>query len=297
MKIAVYSNKVELEHLDVYLRLFRFFEQNGVNLILSENLFRLLKEEYQLDIGPFCLFGDNLALCSEIDLMLSIGGDGTFLDAVSHTNRLGIPVAGINCGRLGFLADINSENIEEPLMQILKGEYSLEYRSLLELVEPQGLFNNWPYALNDLTMHKLDNSSMIKIETYVGGDFLANYWADGLIISTPTGSTAYSLSVGGPIVTPNLEGLIITPIASHHLTVRPVVVPDDVEITMNIEGRGNQLLVACDHRSAPLDFSTPIRIRKAPFQIPGLSLNGQSLYATLRNKLMWAADKRNTSGN
>ncbi len=294
MKIAVYSTKVEKQYLEVYQRLFSFLEKHGIDLILSEELFCQLNQECNIEPEYHCLFSKSISLCSEIDLMLSIGGDGTFLDAVSHTLSLGIPVAGINCGRLGFLADINSENLEEAMEQFLRGEYTLEYRSLLQLVEPKGLFDQWSFAMNDLTMHKLDNSSMIKIETFINNDFLANYWADGLIVSTPTGSTAYSLSVGGPIVTPNLEGLIITPIASHHLTVRPVVVPDDVEITLNIEGRGNQFLIACDHRSAPLDFSTLVRIKKAQFKVPVLRLHGQSFYSTLRNKLMWAADKRNT---
>jgi NAD+ kinase len=294
LKIAVYSSSLEKQYLEVYQRLFSFLEKHGIGLVLSEEIFCQLNQECNIEPEYHCLFSKTISLCSGIDLMLSIGGDGTFLDAVSHTLSLGIPVAGINCGRLGFLADINSENLEEALEQFLRGEYTLEYRSLLQLVEPEGLFGHCPFAMNDLTMHKLDNSSMIKIEAFINNDFLANYWADGLIISTPTGSTAYSLSVGGPIVTPNLEGLIITPIASHHLTVRPVVVPDEVEITLNIEGRGNQFLIACDHRSEPLDFSTQVKVRKAKFSVPVLRLNGQSFYSTLRNKLMWAADKRNT---
>lgn len=294
MKIAVYSAHVEKDQIGVYQRLFRFFNLHGIDLVLSDKLYQQLKTEFAIEPSYYCLFGSELLLCSGIDLLLSIGGDGTFLDAVSHTHQLGIPVAGINCGRLGFLADINSESLEEALTQFLEGAYTLEWRSLLELVEPSGLFSHCPYAMNDLTMHKLDNSSMIKIETLIDGEFLANYWADGLIISTPTGSTAYSLSVGGPIVTPDLEGLIITPIASHHLTVRPVVVPDDVEITLSIEGRGHQFLIACDHRSVPLDFSTRVKIRKAEFKVPVVRLHGQSFYSTLRNKLMWAADKRNS---
>jgi NAD+ kinase len=293
VKIAVYSTNVEPDHIELYNRLFGFLKNNNIELVLSEILYNQLKIQFDLQPNYTCLFGSELELCNHIDLMLSIGGDGTFLDAVSHVYKNGTPVAGINCGRLGFLADITSENLEEALGQFVDGKYTLEYRSMLELIEPEGLFEGFNIAMNDLTVHKLDNSSMIKIETYIDGEFLANYWADGLIISTPTGSTAYSLSVGGPIVTPNLAGLIVTPIASHHLTVRPVVVPDHVEIELRIEGRGHQFLVACDHRSAPLDFSSVIKLRKAAYQIPIVRLTGHSFYNTLRNKLMWAADRRN----
>ena len=191
------------------------------------------------------------------------------------------------------MADITTDDIEIALAQYLLGDYELEYRSLLQLVDPANLFGDFNYAVNELTVHKLDNSSMIEIETRINGEFLAKYWADGLIIATPTGSTAYSLSAGGPIVTPDLEGLLITPIASHHLTVRPVVVPDDVEIELGIEGRGSQFLVSVDHRSSPLDFSTLIKVKKAQQVIPVVKLKGHTFYSTLRNKMMWGVDKRN----
>jgi NAD+ kinase len=194
---------------------------------------------------------------------------------------------------LGFLADITFENIEESLYQLINGDFQLEQRSMLHLVDPHNLFGSFNYAINELTVHKLDNSSMIKIQTFINGEFLATYWADGLIIATPTGSTAYSLSVGGPIVTPNLSGLVITPIASHNLTVRPIVVPDDVEIELTVEGRGNQFRVSIDHRSLPLDFSSSIKIKKATVTVPVVKLNGHTFYSTLRNKMMWGADKRN----
>lgn len=293
MKIAVYANEMKEDYLSVYERIFTFFDKNSIELLLADKIHQLLIDEYHFPVQNTSLFGKKQPLPHDVDVILSIGGDGTFLSAVAYALELNIPVAGINCGRLGFLADINSENLEEALGDLLHGNYELEYRSLLQVVEPVRLFKGVNYAINELTVHKLDNSSMIKIETLINGEFLANYWADGLIISTPTGSTAYSLSVGGPIVIPDLAGLIITPIASHNLTVRPVVVPDDVEIELHIEGRGNQFLVSFDHRSEPCDFSTSLKIKKAPVNVAVVKLPGQSFYATLRNKLMWGADRRN----
>jgi NAD+ kinase len=293
VRIALYGTEVKEEYIPVYNRIFKFLHDNNIELVLSSKVKHELTSYGGIDLTDVCCFSGNLDLCSEIDLLLSVGGDGTFLSAVPYSLERKIPIAGVNCGRLGFLADISAENIEEALMQFLKGEYILENRSMLQLIQPSDLFSDFNYAVNELTVHKLDNSSMIKIETLINGEFLANYWADGLIIATPTGSTAYSLSVGGPIVTPNLAGLVITPIASHHLTVRPVIVPDDVEIELRIEGRGNQFLVSIDHRSAPLDFSTHIIIRKASYTVPIVKLKGHTFYSTLRNKLMWGADKRN----
>ena len=293
MKIALYGTEVKKEYVPVYNKIFQFLQNNNIDLVLSSKVKEELIYRFGLKINDICSFNENLNSCSGIDLLLSVGGDGTFLSAASYSLEKKIPIAGVNCGRLGFLADITAGNIEEALMQFVQGEYILENRSMLQLVQPSSLFSDFNYAVNELTVHKLDNSSMIKIETLINGEFLANYWADGLIIATPTGSTAYSLSVGGPIVTPDLAGLLITPIASHHLTVRPVIVPDDVEIELRIEGRGNQFLVSIDHRSSPLDFSTHIKIRKASFTVPIVKLKGHSFYATLRNKLMWGADKRN----
>lgn len=292
MRIAIYGTEAKEEYIPVYTRIFQFFKENNIELVLSAKVKKELINR-GMDINSICSFDENLNNCPKIDLLLSVGGDGTFLNAVSYSLEKKIPIAGVNCGRLGFLADITQEDIEKALMQFIQGEYVLEEHSMLQLIQPSFLFSDFNYAVNELTVHKLDNSSMIKIETLINGEFLANYWADGLIIATPTGSTAYSLSVGGPIVTPNLAGLLITPIASHLLTVRPVIVPDDVEIELRIEGRGNQFLVSIDHRSYPLDFSTHIKIRKAPITVPIVKLNGHSFYSTMRNKLMWGADKRN----
>lgn len=293
MRIAVYGTEVREDFIPIYQRIFSFFDAHSIELVLLKKIKIALNSDYDISTPEVAVFESSIAQNMSLDFILSIGGDGTFLNAIPYALAAGVPIAGINCGRLGFLADISSENLEESLSQLLTGDFKIEERSLIEVTQPEGMFEGYKYAANELTVQKLDNSSMIKIDTFINNEFLASYWADGLIIGTPTGSTAYSLSVGGPIVTPDLAGLIITPIAPHNLTVRPVVVPDHVEIELRIEGRGNQFLVSIDHRSEPVDFLTCLKIQKAKVTIPVVKLNGLSFYTTLRNKLMWGADKRN----
>lgn len=291
MKIAIYGNKLKDSHLPIYQRILSFFAQNNTELIFSKSVKISLDKKFGNAIKNYKSFDKQID--SDVDLLISIGGDGTFLSTVAYSLSNNIPIAGINCGRLGFLAAISNQNLEQALQQLINGEYKIENRSLLEITSPIGLFSGNNYALNELTVHKLDNSSMIQIETYINNEFLANYWADGLIIGTPTGSTAYSLSVGGPIIMPDLAGLIITPIAPHNLTVRPIVVPDDAHILLKISGRGSKYMASFDHRSTPLDFTKTIEVRKAPVSVPVVKLDGQSFYSTLRNKLMWGIDTRN----
>jgi len=232
-------------------------------------------------------------LPEDADVMLSIGGDGTFLEAVSYVRDKEIPVAGINSGRLGFLADIAQEEISKALDSILNGSYQVEERTLLELKSEQDLFGDFNFALNEITVHKRDDSSMIKLHAYLNDQFLNTYWADGLIISTPTGSTAYSLSVGGPIVSPGVRDFILAPIAPHNLTVRPLVVPDDMELKLRMEGRSGKILVSLDSRSVVVEAGVELRITRAPFKVITIRLNDHSFYNTLRSKLMWGLDRRN----
>jgi len=291
MKIAIFGNKLKDSHLPIYQRILSFFGQNNTELIFSKSVKGSLDKKFGNAIKYYKSFDKQID--PDVDLLISIGGDGTFLSTVAYSLANNTPIAGINCGRLGFLAAISNDNLEQALQQLLNSEYKIENRSLLEVTSPIGLFNGNNYALNELTVHKLDNSSMIQIETYINNEFLANYWADGLIIGTPTGSTAYSLSVGGPIIMPDLSGLIITPIAPHNLTVRPIVVPDDAHIMLKVSGRGTKYMASFDHRSTPLEFSKIIEVRKAPVSVPVVKLDGQSFYSTLRNKLMWGIDTRN----
>ena len=293
MKIAIHSSELTCDLYPLLRRLFAFFDKNQIVPVVNSKFFADFNSELNLEKTEVQVYQSHSPLPDGIDLMLSIGGDGTFLDAASLTYKTGIPLAGINCGRLGFLADIAITDIEEALSQFIEGAYTVEFRSALELIEPKGVFGENRFALNELTVQKRDNSSMITIETSINNQFLANYWADGMIVATPTGSTAYSLSVGGPIMTPQLRGLLLTPIASHLLTVRPIVVPEDVEIQLKIMGRGQQFMVSVDHHSALLDFDTILRIRVCEYKLPVIRLSGHNFYKTLRNKLMWGLDRRN----
>lgn len=225
--------------------------------------------------------------------MFTIGGDGTFLDAVGMVRDKGIPLVGINTGRLGFLATIQKENILNVLDQIAWGNFKVTKRSLISLETKEGLFGDTNFALNEVSIHKKDSSSMITIHTFLDGDYLNSYWADGLIVSSPTGSTAYSLSCGGPIILPGSKNHVITPIAPHNLNVRPVVLPDQTEITMKVEGRGKEFWVALDSRSEAINASVELTIKKAEFYIHILEAHDQNFFNTLRNKMLWGLDKRN----
>ncbi len=227
------------------------------------------------------------------DLVLSVGGDGTFLETVLRIKDFEIPVAGVNTGRMGFLANISEEDLSHSIDMLCDGEYRTIERSLLEVVRPSPLFENGSStALNEVTIQKAD-LSMITIHVYIDGAHLNTYWADGLIISTATGSTAYNLSVGGPILSPEDQSIIISPIAPHNLTIRPIVVSGESILRMVIEGRSTQYLATCDFRSGRLPFSQELHIKTSTYKLKTVMLNGMDFYSTLRNKLMWGADRRN----
>lgn len=227
------------------------------------------------------------------DLFLSVGGDGTFLETVLNVKDMGIPIAGVNTGRMGFLANISSDEIGRSIEMLCKGEYDVIERCLLELTEPSDIFEkNTSFALNEIAIQKAD-LSMITISVFVDDTYLNTYWADGLIVSTATGSTAYNLSVGGPILSPEDESIIISPIAPHNLTIRPIVLSGEGRIRMVIEGRSNEYLATCDFRSKKLPFSKEICIIRSHQKIKTVMLNERDFYSTLRNKLMWGADRRN----
>jgi|SRR5664280_1821750 NAD+ kinase len=227
------------------------------------------------------------------NLVLSVGGDGTFLETVLKVKDMGIPIAGVNTGRMGFLANISADEIGNSIDMLCKGEYDVIGRCLLELTKPSDIFEeNSSYALNEIAIQKAD-LSMISISVFVDETHLNTYWADGLIVSTATGSTAYNLSVGGPILSPEDESIIISPIAPHNLTIRPIVLSGEGRIRMVIEGRSNEYLATCDFRSKKLPFSEEIHIVRSPLKIGTVMLKGRDFYSTLRNKLMWGADRRN----
>ncbi len=292
MEIAIFGKRFGQAFNASCIELFHFFEKKGVKINLYKPFNDFLLSEVKMDLGKITTFSHPGEMPS-VDMLFSIGGDGTFLQAVTFVRDKGIPMVGINSGRLGFLADISQKDLICALDEILEGRYRIQELSLLELTHPHGLMGDFGYALNEVAVHKRDSSSMITIHTYLNHEFLNSYWADGLIVSTPTGSTAYSLSVGGPIMHPSSRGIIITPIAPHNLTVRPLVFPDEMELTLKIEGRGGKFLASLDSRSRVVDDSLELKIRKADFTIKVVERENQNFYATLRNKLMWGADKRN----
>lgn len=263
--------------------------------MIYESFHHRLIHEYGFEITADTFQGHN-DIAGHLDYLVSIGGDGTLLDTVTLVRDSGIPIIGINTGRLGFLSSVTAEDTEQAVDALLSRRYWLDQRTLIRLESPAGLFGELNYALNEVAVYRKDPNSMLAIHTYVDDLFLNSYWADGLIIATPTGSTAYSLSCGGPIVLPGSRNLIITPIATHNLTVRPVVIPDDCTIRLRVEGRSSEFFVSLDSRFNTLDSSTEIIIVRENFKINLIRMEEQNFFSTIRGKLKWGLDIRNYSG-
>lgn len=293
MKVAVFGTVVSDEFIPVLQEFFQFLEQNNVQVQLYKPFYKHLVEDFKTSIYYTSFFHSFADFDAQNDFIFSVGGDGTFLQSVLSIRNFDIPVIGVNGGRLGFLADIPDDQVKQALNDIFKRKYKVIPRSMLEVEFSNRDNLEFNYALNEMTVLKTDNSSMINVKAYINDEFLNNYWADGLIISTPTGSTAYSLSVGGPILTPNSENFVITPLAPHNLTIRPIVVPDNCEIKLEVEGRGTHFLTSLDSRSEAVEFSTQLKIKKAGFKLQTLALPEQPFFNTLRSKLMWGIDRRN----
>jgi len=293
MKVAVFGTTVSNSFTPVLNEFFGFLKTNNIEVQLYQPFYSYLVEELKTEPFYTSFFNSYLDFKNSCDFIFSVGGDGTFLHSVLSIRNFDIPVIGVNSGRLGFLADISENQVQNALTQIFNHNYLLIERSMLQ-VDFCGKDNlDFNFALNEMTVLKTDTSSMINIYAYLGNELLNNYWADGLIIATPTGSTAYSLSVGGPILTPDSENFVITPLAPHNLTVRPLVVPDNYEIELKVEGRGTDFLTSLDFRSVAVELSTIIKVKKANFKLKTLQLPGQTFFSTLRNKLMWGIDRRN----
>lgn len=229
------------------------------------------------------------------DLLISVGGDGTILRAITFVRDLGIPIVGINTGRLGFLATIPADDIESAMSQILKGDYKISERSLLSVsTDPKNdAIAETHFALNEIAVSRKNTTSMITVETHLNDEYLTSYWADGLILSTPTGSTGYSLSCGGPVITPDAKNFVLTPIAPHNLSARPLVIPDSTSVTLKVDGREDQFLLSLDSRIATLSNATTVTVKKASFVIKMVELLDEAFLATLRKKLLWGEDRRN----
>jgi NAD+ kinase len=293
MKIGLFGNRFT-ESFDgvIYHLLKRLSSQADIELSIHRSFsdFLINEKKYAFKFADY--FSGNGDLPKDLDFLISIGGDGTFLESVTLVRDSGIPIVGLNSGRLGFLANISSSDIDNAINALLEKKYVLEQRSLVGLYCNECLFGDFNFALNEVTIQKT-TSSLITIHTYINDVFLNSYWTDGLIIATPTGSTAYSLSVGGPIVTPDSKNFIISPIAPHNLNVRPIIIPDTSILKLKVEGRTSDYILTLDSRSVVIEIGMEITVKKSPFQINLIKLNTIDYFSTLRNKLMWGADKRN----
>lgn len=288
--IAVYGKTLKAAYLPYAENLFAQLKRIGFKFAVEEQYLQHLHSlGLQLSCESYQHFEDVRQMT---DVVLSLGGDGTVLEAVTQIREAQIPILGINFGRLGFLANIGKELVQPALEALDTGRYITDRRSLLQLQSNRHLFD-LNFALNEMTIQRKDNSSMITIHTYLNGELLNSYWADGLIISTPTGSTGYSLSCGGPIIFPTSANFVITPVAPHNLNVRPMIVSDDVVLSFEVEGRSKSFLCTLDSRFQTIDDTTQIAVQKAPFQACFIRFEDNSFLTALRNKLNWGVDQRN----
>jgi len=292
MKIAIYSRGIENDqNKDINALLEELYAHN-IEPVFFQDFFNHFYSAVDIK-GRYSTFNSAKDLNESIDCLISLGGDGTLLDTVTLVQDKGIPVLGINYGRLGFLANIGKEELHSAIDALAQRTFVTEKRTLIHLDANVPVFNDIPYGLNEFTLQKKDSSSMIKIHTYLNGEFLNTYWADGLIVATPTGSTGYSLSCNGPIVFPESGSFVITPVAPHNLNIRPIVVPDDNIISFEVEGRTDSFICTLDSRRMVVPKEVQLAIRKEKFEINLIRLNENNFLQTLRNKLSWGLDKRN----
>ncbi len=290
MKIAIYSRGLEPDLRGQLNILLDELQKHDIKITLFASL-----AEYDLGLFSKSLsfFTGSHDLDSNIDFLISLGGDGTILDAVTLVRDKNIPILGINFGRLGFLAGISKEDLTIAVDSLVGSTYVVDKRTLIHLDADLPLFGETPFGLNEFAIHKRDTSPMIKIHTYLNGEFLNSYWADGLIVATPTGSTGYNMSCGGPIVFPDSASFVITPVAPHNLNVRPIIVPDDNIISFEIEGRSDQFICVLDARREIVDKDIQLAVKKEKFTVNLVRLNENNFLSTLRTKLTWGLDKRN----
>ena len=291
MKIAIFGQNYQGNTEVIVSEVIKILEMNNVEIIIEKKF----KDSFKEIQDTFETFTTHDQLNNSIDALISIGGDGTILRATTFVRDKNIPIVGINTGRLGFLATVQIENINLLINKVVNRDFTISKRSLLNLQctprNPDLVDLN--FALNEVTVSRKDSTSMITIETYLNGEYLTSYWADGLIISTPTGSTGYSLSCGGPVLMPDVNSLVITPIAPHNLNARPLVIPDDTEIELRITGREEQYLVSLDSRITSVTNETLLKINKTSFQVNMIEFKDEGFLKTIRKKLLWGEDRRN----
>jgi len=293
MKVAIYGQTYKDNAIPFVGELLNELEKVNAQIAVEHAFNKLLITE--LDISNFKTFTISEGLDASFDMFVSFGGDGTILRATTFVRDLGIPIVGVNTGRLGFLSTFKKEDVRKVVQEFVKGEYRTVERSLVAVSAnfPIPEFESLNFALNEITVSRKDTTSMITVETYLNDEYLTSYWADGLIISTPTGSTGYSLSCGGPVMSPEAKSIVLTPIAPHNLNARPLVISDETVIRLKVSGREKSHLVSLDSRIATLENDTEITVRKAPFTVKMIEYTSESFLKTLRNKLLWGEDKRN----
>lgn len=292
MKIAVFGKSISGEHSPFLRLMLDKLRQCGAELYVYAPFLSLLKQ-YTGIVNVAGTFSSHADLPADSGMMLSIGGDGTMLDTLPLVRNSGIPLLGVNTGRLGFLSSVSRQDIEHAMDAVASGEFGIQERTLIQLNTPADLFGDINYALNEATVFRKEATSLIVIQLFVNNHFVNSYWADGLIVATPTGSTAYSLSAGGPILTPDSGNFVITPIATHNLSVRPIVIPDSSTIRLKVVGRHTQFTLSMDSRLAVVDQSHELVFSKAPFNIRLVETEGKDFFSTIREKLLWGHDVRN----
>ena len=292
MKVAIYSRIIEKDEQAEVQHLLDELKRQKIEPIIYLPFYEKIQSAFRLT-PSLSVFSQSSDLDESIDFLISLGGDGTLLDTVSLVRDKNIPILGINFGRLGFLASIGKEDLITAVTALVNRTFVIDKRSMIHLDANKPLFKEVPYGLNEFAIHKTDTSPMIKIHTYLNGEFLNTYWADGLIVSTPTGSTGYSLSCGGPVVFPESGSFVINPVAPHNLNVRPIVVPDDNIISFEIEGRSDHFICALDARKEIVDKNVQLAVRREEFTLSLVRLNENNFLQTLRNKLSWGLDARN----
>ena len=292
MKVAIYSRIIDNSLQQEFQYFFDELMRQQIQPVIYKPFFDQISHDLALPAGA-SVFAQAKDLDESVDFIISLGGDGTLLDTVTLVRDKDIPVLGINFGRLGFLASIGKEELVSVVASLINRTFVIDRRSLIHLDANKPLFDDVPYGLNEFAIHKTDTSAMIKIHCYLNGEFLNSYWADGLIVSTPTGSTGYSLSCGGPVLFPDSASFVINPVAPHNLNVRPIVVPDKNIISFEIESRSDQFLCSLDSRKEIVDKQVQLAVRREQFTIGLVRLNENNFLQTLRNKLSWGLDTRN----
>ncbi|MDO6852567.1 NAD kinase [Cellulophaga lytica] len=293
MKVAIYGQTYNDDTVDYVCELLSELKLHNANISFEKDFYNFVTSSKEIE--DFSIFTENSGLDASFDMFVSFGGDGTILRAITFVKDLGIPIVGVNTGRLGFLSTFKKEDVKKVVQEFVAKDYTIVDRSLVAVTSNVNIpeFNAINFALNEVTVSRKDTTSMITVETSLNNEYLNSYWADGLIVSTPTGSTGYSLSCGGPVITPTAKSLVITPIAPHNLNARPLVISDNTVVKLKVSGREKNHLLSLDSRIVTLENGTEITVKKADFTVKLIEYTSESFLKTLRNKLLWGEDKRN----